>query len=80
MMRKGDRAGLRRPKHHCERLKTFSTTPESRFQDQGSDRWMPHIVRFYFGPNASSSFALSDSDRSFVKTLVAMRLFYAVAN
>jgi len=26
---------MRRLKHHCKRLKTFSTTPESLFRDQG---------------------------------------------
>ena len=28
---------FRRLKHHCKRLKTFSTTPEFLFRDQGSE-------------------------------------------
>ena len=30
---------MRRLKHHCKRLKIFSTTPESRFRDQGGRRF-----------------------------------------
>jgi hypothetical protein len=42
-------------KHHYKRLKTFSTTPESRVRDQGSEVQMPPATMRSPTPNAARS-------------------------
>src|SRR5882762_6057101 len=44
---------MRRLKHHCKRLKTFSTTPESRFRDQGVGGSNPLSPTIQFFPTLS---------------------------